>query len=251
MSNPRILLIDIETSPIIGYTWGMWETNVLSVIEPTKVICCGWKWLGDKDVTVISYSDFSSDSVVGVDDTQLVTEVWKVLDEADIVIAHNGDAFDVKILNARFIAAGLSAPSDYKTIDTLKVAKKYFKFSSNKLDELGGYLDEGHKAETGGFSTWVKCMARDKEAIERMKKYNARDVELLERVYLRLRPFINNHPNLNTIAPKEVLKNEFSCQVCQSTNTVKRGFSMTKVGRYQRYQCNECASWSSGAYERV
>ena len=234
----------------MGYAWQMWETNILSVVQPVTVLCMGWKWLGDKEVNIKAQPDYPGYKGGVVDDSKLVVDLWKVLDEADVVLGHNSDSFDIKILNARFVANGLNAPSDYKTIDTLKVAKKYFKFSSNSLNELGQYLKEGKKAPTGGFETWVKCMEGDPAAWDRMKKYNIRDVELLERVYLKLRPYIANHPNLNVIAPPKVKQTEFACSTCQSTNTVKRGFSVTKMGRYQRYQCQDCGSWSSGPYSR-
>lgn len=250
--SPKILLIDIETSPIQGFSWGMYDVNILAVVEPTKIICVGWKWLNNKDINVRSLSDYDSYTPGSLCDRALVTEVWKTLDEADVVIAHNGDSFDIKVLNARFVANGLTAPSDYRSIDTLKVAKKYFKFNSNKLDELGKYLGLGGKAGTGGFATWLGCMKGDKKAWEVMKRYNAKDVELLESVYLRLRPFMSNHPNLNVISPSASGKaGTLICQVCQSVKTTKRGFSVTKAGRYQRFSCNDCASWSSGSYERV
>jgi len=186
-----------------------------------------------------------------VDDKKLVTELWKVLDGADVVIAHNGDSFDIKVLNARFVANGLNAPSDYKSIDTLKVAKKHFRFNNNTLNELGQYLKEGRKAPTGGFETWTKCMKGDLTAWATMKEYNVQDIDLLERVYLRLRPFMSSHPNLNMINPLKGKLAEFACQVCQSIKTMKRGFSITKAGRYQRYQCTDCGSWSSGPYEKT
>lgn len=228
----------------------MYDTNVLAVVEPVKVICCAWKELGDKEVQVRALPDY--DNYVGgvVDDLRLVTDLWNVLDKADVVIAHNGDSFDIKVLNARFIANGLHAPSVYKSIDTLKVAKKYFKFNNNTLNELGQYLHEGKKAPTGGFETWTKCMAGDETAWDRMKKYNVQDITLLQRVYLRLRPYMSNHPNLNLIAPPKT-KSECPCSACQSTKTSKRGFAITKAGRYQRYQCNDCGSWTSGPYEKA
>lgn len=251
MTEPNVVLLDVETSPILGYAWQMYDTNILGVVEPVKVICCAWKQLGAKNVSIRALPDYSDYKGGIVDDRQLVTDLWHVLDKADVVIAHNGDSFDIKVLNARFIANGLNAPSDYKSIDTLKVAKKYFKFNNNTLNELGQYLKEGKKAPTGGFETWTKCMAGDTVAWDRMKKYNVQDVDLLERVYLRLRPFIANHPNLNLISPLRVKVSEFACTTCQSLNTMKRGFSLTKVGRYQRYQCSDCGSWSSGPYEKA
>ncbi len=228
----------------------MYDTNVLGVIQPVKIICAAWKQLGDKDVSVKALPDYEGYKGGVVDDGDLAATLWAVLDNADIVIAHNGDSFDIKVLNARFIANGLNAPSAYKTVDTLKVAKKYFKFNNNSLNELGKYLQEGRKAPTGGFDTWTKCMAGDATAWATMKEYNVQDINLLERVYLRLRPYIGNHPNLNLITPPVVKKTEFACNSCQSVDTMKRGFSITKAGRYQRYQCQSCGSWSSGPYEK-
>lgn len=251
LTSPKIAFIDLETSPILGYTWAMYDTNVLGVVEPVKVICFAWKWLGETKVNVKALPDYSGYKGGVVDDADLIRDLWSVLDTADIVIAHNGDSFDCKVANARFIANGLNAPSNYLSVDTLKVAKKYFKFNNNTLNELGQYLNEGKKAPTGGFETWTKCMAGDLKAWGVMKKYNAQDIELLERVYLRLRPYISNHPNLNLIAPPKLKRSDCPCQACQSLNTTKRGFSVTKAGRYQRYQCNDCGSWSSGPYEKV
>lgn len=251
MTEPNVVLLDVETSPILGYAWQMYDTNILGVVEPVKIICCAWKQLGAKNVSIRALPDYADYKGGIVDDRQLVTDLWHVLDKADVVIAHNGDSFDIKVLNARFIANSLNAPSDYKSIDTLKVAKKYFKFNNNTLNELGQYLKEGKKAPTGGFETWTKCMAGDMIAWDRMKKYNVQDVDLLERVYLRLRPFIANHPNLNLISPLKIKVSDFACTTCQSLNTTKRGFSLTKVGRYQRYQCSDCGSWSSGPYEKA
>lgn len=248
--GPKIVFVDIETSPIKGYAWKAYDTNLISIIEPVKVLCCAWKTLGSETVIVRGLSDYEGYRPGVVDDKSLCEEVWYVLDDADVVIAHNGDSFDIKVLNARFLANSLNPPSSYKTIDTLKVAKKYFRFNNNKLDELGAYLDEGRKAGTGGFETWTKCMEGDPKAWKRMKEYNARDVELLERVYLRLRPFIGNHPDLNMFNPRRSTSS-FTCSTCQSTNTQKRGFQVTKAGRYQRYNCQDCGSWSSGPYEKV
>ena len=245
------LLIDIETSPIIGYTWGMYDQNVLRVIQPTKIICGAWKWLGADKGDVVGLCDYADYKKGVVDDYSLVAELWGLLDKADIVVAHNGDSFDIKSMNARFVANGINSPSYYTTVDTLKVARKYFRFNTNKLDNLGEYLGLGHKAASGGFGTWVGCMEGDEKAWALMKKYNLQDVNLLEKVYLKLRPYIRNHPNLNAINPKAAKGDKLPCTVCESFNTQRRGFLTTKMGRYQRHQCNDCGSWSSGPYEKV
>lgn len=247
MSAPKVLFIDIETSPLTGYAWGYYEQNILKILEHCKLLSIGYKWQGDKKTTVVGLPDFLGYKPGVVDDKKLVKFIWKLLDEADIVIAHHGDAFDIKKINSRFAFHELNAPSYYKTIDTRKVAYKYFRFDSNKLDELGGYLGEGHKVVHKGFAMWVECMAGDMKAWAEMKKYNAKDVDLLERVYLRLRPFMTDHPNLNILADKHHL----SCPTCLSDNVIKRGFAITRAGQKQRFSCLDCGSWSSGPIHKA
>lgn len=186
-NKTKILLFDIEVSPITSYTWSLWETNVIEVKKDWYMLSFAYKWLGESKVIVKAlpmYSDYLKDKE---NDKALCQDLWEVLDQADIVIAQNGDAFDIKKANARFIVHGFKPTSPYKTIDTLKVAKKYFKFDSNKLGELGRYLGVGNKAETGGFSTWLGCMNGDMDMWTKMIRYNRQDVILLEKVYLRLR----------------------------------------------------------------
>lgn len=248
IKEPKIVLLDIETSPVTGYTWRTYQDNVLKILEPSKILSCAWKYLGDKETVCKALVDYKGYKKGIIDDEKLVKEVWKVLDEADVVITHHGDSFDLKKLNARFIYWGLTAPSTYKSVDTKKVASKYFRFDSNSLNNLAGYLNLGSKVENGGFDLWVRCINGDKEAWEVMRHYNTHDVILLEQVYLRLRPYITNHPNLALIAGKEV---DTACPSCQGSSVIKRGFSITRTGRKQRYQCTDCGSWSSGKFEKT
>lgn len=246
---PRVLLIDIETSPLTGYAWTMWDANILKVLEPSKIICVAWQWLDKPDVYVKALPDYKGYKPGVIDDLALIKEIWKVLDEADVVIAHNGDSFDVKKLNSRFLFHNMQAPSAYVTIDTRKVAKKHFRFDSNALNEIGQYLGEGKKESTGGFDLWDECIRGIPAAWAKMKKYNVRDITLLERVYLRLRPFMTNHPNLNVIANPGA--DHMNCPACLGDHLQKRGFSITRTGRKQRFQCGDCGVWSSGAYEKA
>ena len=248
IKSPSICLIDIETSPIKGYTWTSFEANVLKIIEPSKIISVAYKELNDASVTVKALPDYKGYKKGVVDDKSLVKDAWDVLDRSDIVVAHNGSSFDIKRLNARFVYHGLTAPSTYKVIDTLTVAKKYFKFDSNSLNNLGKYLNLGEKINNGGFDLWVRCLEDgDPEAWDLMKRYNAQDVELLEKVYLTLRPYQSNHPNTNALVDQPGM----NCPTCQSEKVSKRGFSITRTGRRQRFQCNDCGSWSTGPLEKI
>lgn len=248
--KPKFLFIDIETSPLLGYAWGFYEQNILKIIEHTKILSVGYKWLDDKKASVKALPDFPGYKAGVVDDRKLVEFIWKLLDEADVVCAHHGDPFDVKKINARFAYHKLNPPSWYKTIDTKKVASRYFRFDSNKLEELGNFLGEGHKIKHEGFIMWDGCMKGDPNWWKKMITYNAQDVMLLERIYMRLRPYMEGHPNLNVIANPEA-KDLLTCPTCLSDDIQKRGWSITRTGRKQRYQCNDCGSWSSGPHKKA
>lgn len=246
MSKVRTLLIDIETSPITGYTWQTYDASVLKILEPSKILSVAWKWLDEKETFCKTISDYKGYKKNIIDDEKLIKMAWALLDEADIVVAHYGKKFDLPKLAARFIYHGLSAPSSYQVVDTKQVASSKFKFDSNSLNNLGTYLNLGNKLQHSGFDLWVRCMAGDKDAWQMMKDYNVQDVVLLEKVYLALRPYITNHPNVSLITGTVD-----SCPTCESKNLQKRGFSYTRTGQKQRFQCGSCHSWSTGPFTRL
>lgn len=242
----RIALIDIETAPNLGWVWGMWEQNVIQFEKSWYMLSFSYKWLGEKRATTHALPDYPGYERAPENDKALVKELWAVLNEADIVIAHNGDKFDLKKSNARFIAHGLNPPSPYKSIDTLKIARRHFKFDSNKLDNLGAYLGVGRKVLHTGVRLWFGCMRGEPRSWRLMRRYNAGDVQLLERVYLKLRPWATGHPNLNNYTRAG------ACPTCQSSHTQRRGFYATKTGQRPRIQCMDCGAWSHGdPFKRV
>lgn len=234
-TTPLITFIDIETSPILGFTWGAYEQNVLEVKEDWDLLSFAAK-AGDGRTKVYSGNE-----------EELVKKLWNVFDESDILVAHNGDKFDIKMSNAKFLEYGLLPPRPYKTIDTLKVAKKYFRLTSNKLDHVARFLGVGAKMKHAGMSMWFDVMDGDKKATRMMEKYNKQDVEILYKVYMKLRPWIVNHPNHGVYIDSV----SAICPNCGSANIQSRGFSVTKTGRKKRYQCQACGSWSHGATEKV
>lgn len=236
----KILYVDIETAPNLGYTWGKWDQNVISFEHQWYILSYAFKWSGEDDVYVRALPDYPGYNISLDDDGALVADLWRLFDEADIIIGHNGDAFDIKRSNARFIAHSLNPPSSYKSVDTLKLAKKCFAFTSNSLSDLGEYLGLGKKKESGGFKTWKGCMVGDPAAWELMKEYNKQDVVLLEQVYLKLRPWASGHVNLNLYA------RDAGCPTCQSPRVQRRGFAYAKTQVRQRFHCTGCGTWYSG-----
>lgn len=239
----RKVYLDIENAPNLGFTWGKYEQDVIEFAKEWYIISFAYKFEG-KSTQVRALPDYKTYSKDKTDDRELVAELWKVLDSADIIIGHNIDRFDIRKINARFLYHGLPLPSSYKTVDTLKVARKMFLLNSNKLDHVAKLLKIGTKVDTGGFSLWVQCMAGVKSAWSQMKKYNKHDVDLTETVYKKFRPFIANHPNENIYNGTTN-----HCPSCHSNHLQARGYAITSVGKYQRYQCQDCASWSQG--ERI
>ena len=243
--KPKILLFDIESAPSLGWVWEKYETNVLDFVNEWYLLCFAAKWLDGKMMTY-ALPDFEGYKPGSENDKKLVKRLWELFDEADILIAHNGDNFDIKKANARFAYYNLPPPSPYKTVDTLKVARRYFNFTSNKLDDLGNHLGYGRKLAHTGFHLWKGCMSGDKKSWKHMVEYNKRDVVLLEKLYLHLRPWIQNHPNTSILAEKPD-----GCPNCASLNLQRRGWGINKTGRYRSYFCKDCGAWSQGKSIKV
>lgn len=228
--------MDVEVSPAKVYTWGMWEQNVIKVVEQPFMLCFAYQWLGQK-TEVLALPDFPNYKKDKHDDKALIQALRDILDKADVVIGQNSRKFDVKWFNTRCATHHIKPPSPFKQIDTLELSKKYFKWLSNKLDFVSERLGHGHKAETGGFELWERCMAGCPKAWKKMKKYNKHDVDITAEVYLDYVPWLQ----------KEPVWSKTPCPHCQSTDTQRRGEAANLKGRFQRHQCLECSKWFLGS----
>jgi len=161
-----------------------------------------------------------------------------VLEQADILVAHHGDRFDLPMFQGRLLINGLNPLPKICSIDTLKIARRHFKLNSNKLDYLAKVL--GYKGKTENpKGLWKRTFFGEEKALRIMGKYNKNDVDILTYVFEKLMPFI----------PHKLLKRDIlECknEICDG-NMVKKGFLDTNKGRYQRYRCKLCHSWSLGS----
>ena len=245
MSNPqgpRVLLLDIETAPILGYVWSLWEQNVgLNQIHSDwHLLSWSAKWLDDPADKIMYMDQRKAKNIE--DDTKILKGVWDLLNEADVVITQNGVNFDIKKLNARFILQGFPPPSNFKNIDTKLIASKKFGFTSNKLEYLTEklcvkYKKQHHKRFTG-FELWRECLAGNLAAWKEMEKYNKYDVLSLEELYKIMMPW-DGAINFNIYHDDE----EVQCR-CGCTDFEKRGFHYTAAGKFQRYRCTACGAWT-------
>ena len=239
----KVLLVDIETAPMHAFVWGLWKQNVApcQLTSDWYILSYAAAWLGDPETMLRTLPDDRAYVPGTEDDSGLLEHLWKLLDEADIVVAHNADRFDIPKINTRFLKHNMSPPSPYKVIDTLKIAKRHFKVSSNRLDYLGDFLDVGRKVHHEGFDLWVGCMKGDPASWKTMGTYNVGDITLLEQVYLKLAPWGNNLPSI---------VNEWSekrCTCCGSEDLIAGGSVYTAVSEFVSFQCSSCGRWMRGA----
>lgn len=236
---PKILLFDLETSPLEVYSWGVYNQfiNPEFVIKDTALLTWAAKWLCQEEVF---FGKVSTKDAANRIDKSIVKPLWNLIDEADIIIAHNLRGFDEKVANTRFILNGLDRPSPYRIIDTLFECKKNFRFTSNKLDYVNNKLGIGRKIETS-FNLWRRCINGDAQALEEMLKYNIQDVYALEELYFELRPWIKSHPNLALYYDDC----NGRCSNCGSKHLEEGGLYTTNVNVYKAVRCKDC-----GAYMR-
>ena len=232
-SLPRILLFDIETSLMKVYVWGLYKQRIPhgNIIDDWFVISWAAKWLYDKKVI---NDVVTPEEAKQKDDNRILKSIWKLLDQADIVIAHNGDRFDIRKLNWRFVSQKMKPPSPFKSIDTLKVARSQFAAPSYKQDYLTKYFKLEEKIKTE-FSLWTKAMKGDQLSLKQMARYNRHDVMGLEEVYLKLIPYIKNHPNLGVLMDDDVCTN---CGHYQMEET--ESVYLTSANKFPVYRCLSC-----------
>lgn len=228
--GPRVLLIDIETSPNLVYTWGLWNQNIgiNQIVEPTRMLCFVAKWLGEPDV--MFFSEQAGHQF-------MLDAAHDLLDQADVVVHYYGSRFDVPHLYREFLEHGMLPPAPFKQIDLKFAVSKRFKFPSNKLQFISQAIGLSGKEETGGFGLWRGCMDGDAKSWKTMEKYNRRDVTLLEEVYETLLPWIPN------VAHRHLYDGAGGCPNCGADALTESGLYHTPLSVFTRYWCLVCGSW--------
>lgn len=228
--SKNILLYDLEVTRdrVEGYG-SKYDFRVVKTVKHQELMCFAYKWLGDPKTHFVSINDAGGAEA-------MVEHLWNILDDADIAITHNGNRFDNKMANRFFVKAKLGPVAPFKSIDTCQVARSTFKFQSNSLNDIAEFFGLKGKESINYSDLEDDFMNNPSQRVERlMKKYNVRDVVLLEEIYLIMRPFIKNHPNLGDIEQVDGV-----CPKCSSSNLLTYGTAPRRNGRVQTYRCNDC-----------
>jgi hypothetical protein len=243
--GPAVLIYDIETAPATVFVWSQWQTNVIATERDWYLLSFAFKWLGQAKtffVSIVQDPAFTPDTT---NDLFVAERLAALYERADVVVAHNGDRFDQRKANARFLFHGIDPPAPYQQVDTLKEARRNFANYSNSLGELGRLHELGDKMPHTGFELWRECMRGTDKFWKVMEKYNRQDVTVLENLYLRLLPWIGipgkqAHPNRGHWDPVK----GFRCPKCGSEDVVKNGTHRTAFSEFQTFRCKNCRGYS-------
>lgn len=234
MTPPKVFVYDEEWFPHIGYAWDFYDTNLIKVVRPAYMLSFSVKEIGGKHITK-GLCDYKGYRGGPAKEEQLARDLWAVFDEADVLVAHNGDKFDDRKAKALFYKYKLGVPSPYKTVDTMKIWSKNFETGAKSLKHIAEYADIQRKKETDGFPLWEGCDRGEAKAWKKMLAYNRQDVIVTEQLYLSLLPWIQSHPTMSFNG---------DCANCGGKVFATTRTYMTRKGEKTRYQCSACGHWS-------
>jgi hypothetical protein len=251
-------VFDIETLPIIGTFWdtGKQYIGPENILEDWVVLSWSAKALFDPNVIgdILTPAEVQRRLAALIDpnpqphnaDERIIRRIWKLIDEAEVVIHQNGKKFDMKKLNARFIHYGLPPYRPVHQIDTLEAKNAAFGTSSGKLDYMTKFLSLPRKQHTN-YSLWIRCTYGDPAALKEMYQYGLNDTWILEDYYARIRAWIPNHPNFSTYTHNylDLTKGEVACPICRHVIAPEaiNGTYHTPLGnKYDSFRCPHCGA---------
>lgn len=237
LPDQNVLILDIEWRPTKAYVWGPFKQYISDgqVLEDGGLLCVGAKWLGQKKVHVFSEWEHGH---VG-----MLEAIHEMMSTADCIIGFNSDKFDIPKLLGEFVLHDLPPAPPVTSIDLYKAVKKFGYFRSS-LGFVAPFLSIGSKLEHEGMALWIKVINGEEDAQRRMARYCGQDVRLTERLYLKIRPYIRNHPHLGKTGHAQ-------CPSCGGSHSHSRGTVRTRVFKKQRLQCQDCGHWYLGKQTKI
>lgn len=237
-ADAKMLYLDIESYPEVAYVWGLRKQMYIPpshVIQDGRTACFSAKWAHKRQP--LFYSEWEHGQ------GGMIQAAWDLLNEADVLIHYNGNGYDIPHLKREMLLQDMKPPTGFKNVDLMRVVMKHFRFPSYKLDYVLKRLDMEQKIPNKGMELWDGCMKGSSADQKIMRRYNINDVKIMEPLYKRLLPWIDNHPHMGMYGDMgdedlEVIR----CPNCGGSDLVKNGREALMTGWYQRFRCNDCGT---------
>lgn len=240
-SDPKVLVYDIETTPVLAWIWRCGEQYVRHPqlhedYNQTKIICITYRWMHQKKAKALVY-DIKKQC-----DKKILVEFSKLVGKADVVLGKNSARFDDKHINFRLFQNKLDPIPDWskKCDDLERWMRRTFNMQSFALDYFAK-LTTGAGKNDMCMQDWIDIVLhKDRKKLKKMVDYGLKDAddtaELIERVQPYVKPKYNMAQHYGDIR----------CTNCGSKNIHKNGI---RAGR-QNYYCKEHGGHAGSALIR-
>ena len=189
--KPNIYIIDIETSPAMALFYGsIYEPVIVKIVDTMQILSIAIRKHGEKKTKYFAQNELPGYKKGKLNDKKLLEIISEQLKDADYIIAHNGDQFDIKIIKERAMFHKLPPFPDIPTFDTKKLIKTTSKLPSNKLQHVTEFFNNGGKIQHSGADLFIGCMNGDEKAWALNKKYNIHDVDITYKDFIAMLPYV-------------------------------------------------------------
>jgi DNA polymerase elongation subunit (family B) len=245
--NPRLVFFDTERLPP---TWWAWESNKPQYLNHSQLLSNGFfssiQWMHEWESKPSAYSltdklkYFRENPAC---DKHVCIKAAEVIENVDILVAHNGKRFDWKHLKARWLYHEIPVPKKPYIVDTLTEARTSA-FPSNSLAGLSKHLKICEKGTNDAdIITMLTGSMKDRiEHINKQTKYGLKDIQPLKELYYRLLPGMERHPNMSAYTGLPC------CPRCGSQEYQSRGDTLLSGGiKRKSFSCKNCNKRFQGA----
>lgn len=133
------------------------------------------------------------------DDRELVEAILRDLEKADIIFAYNGTGFDFPFLRTRALIHGLPPVEPRKIVDPVMIARRVFRFRSNRLDAVARAMECPFQKTEVDQGLWARAMLDgDSAAMDQIVEHCEIDVKVLAWVARRIAPYVRQIDQLGS-----------------------------------------------------
>lgn len=245
IKKPKILFMDLETSPLKAYIWQpgkqyVGHKQLVKGHDMWGIICVTYCWNDGKPAKSIDWGYNQQNTL------RVVEKFDEIIKRADHVIGKNSDRFDNKMINSCRMLSGLPGMPEWikYTDDLEKHMRKHFRLPSQSLDYISHKLGLGGKIKME-FQDWIDIVEKTengRESFNKMIKYGKKDVEDTRQLWYTLSEHFEPKFNMNTYDSS----NGDRCRYedCGSYHLLNNGTRILNRIRYQQYICGDCGRYA-------